>query len=387
MFLSLIGSWIQSMAQSWLVFNLTHSAFLMGLVGFLSYLPITLFSLAAGVFVDRVAKRNLLIGTQLTFMILAFILAIFVQNKVIQVWQIIVIAFLSGLVLSFDAPARQAMVVELVGKEHLLNAIALNSAVFNSARIIGPALAGILIALIGMAGCFYVNALSYLPVVLALILIKPKPAVVQTKNNTFSQDIKETFGLIRNNPFVLFLLGVVGLVSTFGVSYTILMPIFAQEILKSGAMGLAVLMSSSGIGALAGALNLARLKQTESKIRILNVSIIIFFVSIMLFSFSHSLKLSSLMLVLTGYGGVSSTSLANTLLQINIPDGHRGRIMAVFTMMFMGFMPFGSLIFGSLAYWFGAPAVVFFCALLSLILYILVAKKFKNVFSLKASLT
>ncbi len=378
MFLSLIGTWVQSMAQSWLVFKLTNSAFLLGVAGFLSYLPVSLFSLAAGALVDRTVKRNLILATQIIFMVLAFILAFLVQHNIVRVWHIIVIAFLNGLVFSIDAPARQAMVVELVGKNRLLNAIALNSAAFNSARTLGPALAGVLIAIVGMAGCFYINAFSFLPVIAALIFIKQKSFVSNAKFNTFFRDIKEGLNFIKGNRFLLFLLSLVGMVSIFGVSYVILMPIFAQEILRSGTAGLAILMSANGLGALAGALNLARLKQAESSLKILKVSVFIFFVSIMLFSLSRYLWLSAILLVMAGYGGASSMSMANTLLQVNVPDEFRGRLMGVFMMMFGGLMPFGNLISGSLAHFFGAPIVTFGGALLSLLIFLPLGKRFLN---------
>ncbi|OIO37013.1 MAG: hypothetical protein AUJ74_00255 [Candidatus Omnitrophica bacterium CG1_02_44_16] len=378
MFLSLIGTWVQSMAQSWLVFKLTHSAFLLGVVGFLSYLPVSLFSLAAGALVDRVPKRNLILATQCTFMALAFILAFLVQYNVVRVWHIIVIAFLNGLVFSFDAPARQAMIVELVGKNHLLNAIALNSAAFNSARTLGPALAGVLIAVVGMAGCFYINAFSFIPVIAALAFIRQKAFVSSVKNNSFFQDITEGLNFIRGNRFLMFLLSLVGMVSIFGVSYVILMPIFAQEILKSGPIGLAILMSANGLGALVGALNLARLKHVESNLKILKVSVIIFFVSVMLFSLSRDLLLSAILLAMAGYGGASSMSMANTLLQVSVPDEFRGRLMGVFMMMFGGLMPFGNLISGSLAYFFGAPIVTFSGALLTLCIFLPLGKRYLN---------
>jgi MFS family permease len=378
MFLSLIGTWVQSMAQSWLVFKLTNSAFLLGVVGFLSYLPVSLFSLAAGALVDRTVKRNLILTTQITFMALAFILAFLVQHNIVRVWHIIVIAFFNGLVFSFDAPARQAMVFELVGKNHLLNAIALNSAAFNSARTLGPALAGVLIAVVGMAGCFYVNAFSFLPVIAALVFIKHKSFITNAKNNTFFQDITEGLNFIKGNRFLLFLLSLVGMVSIFGVAYVILMPIFAQEILRSGPAGLAILMSANGLGALAGALNLARLKQAESNLKILKASVIIFFVSVMLFSLSRYLWLSALLLVMAGYGGASSMSMANTLLQISAPNEFRGRLMGVFMMMFSGLMPFGNLVSGSLAHFFGAPIVTFGGAGLTLLIFLLLGKRFLN---------
>jgi len=366
MFVSLVGSWVQTMAQSWLVFRLTHSAFLMGLTGFLSYLPVSFFALAAGVYVDRSVKRNLLLVTQSCFTILALVLALLVWTGSVRIWHVIMIATINGFILSFDSPARQAMVVELVGRQHLMNAIALNSAAFNSARIIGPAVAGLLIALIGTSGCFFVNAISYLPVLAALMLIKPRPAAVPKSQASVFSDIRESVFLVRHNRFLLFLLALVGLVSTFGVSYVVLMPIFAQEVLGSGAMGLALLMSSSGVGALIGVLNVARLKNELARFRLLRISVMGFFLSAMVFSVSRNMWLSCALLVLAGIGIAGSMALVNSMIQLSIPDHHRGRIMGLFMMMFMGFIPFGNLLFGSLAQAFGVQEVVFFAALASI---------------------
>lgn len=383
MFISLLGSWIQSMAQSWLVFRMTRSAFLMGLVNFLSTLPVAFMSLAAGVYVDRWVKRNLLLTTQAVFTIMALVLAILVGTGTVQIWHVIVIAAVNGFVMSFDAPGRQSMVVELVGKQHLANAIALNSASFNSARIIGPAVAGVLIAFIGTAGCFFVNALSYIPVLFVLTRLKPCPPHPRNGATTVVQDIRESLGMIKGNKILLFLLGVTGLVSAFGVSYLVLMPIFAQDILHSGARGLAYLMSASGVGALIGALNIARLKNEQARFRVLHFSVIIFFLSAIIFSVSRSLWLSCALLVLTGIGAAGSMSIVNTELQTSVPDNHRGRTMGLYMMIFVGIIPFGSIIFGSLAQLFGAPAVVFFGAILSVLIYLPVSR----IFFLKARLS
>jgi len=376
MFVSLIGTWVQSMAQSWLVFKLTHSAFLLGLVGFLAYLPISLFSLPAGVFIDRAVKRDFLIVTQAVFMLLAFLLAFLVHKELVAVWHILTIAVLSGIAMSIDAPTRQAMVVELAGKQHLFNAIVLNSAAFNSARLIGPALAGVLIATIGMAGCFYVNAFSYIPVLLALFLIKPVPAPVKVKNNSFFLDMRETVEFIRKERFLAAILSLAAMFSIFGAAYVILMPVFAQEILHSGARGLAVLMSANGAGALVGVLNLARLKHAASNLAVLKFCVIMFFVSIMFFAISVNFVFSVAMLFLVGFGGSSGMSIINTILQMNVPDAYRGRIMGVFVMMFTGLMPFGNLLAGTMAHFIGAPLVVFLGALSSLVLYFFIAGKY-----------
>lgn len=377
MFTSLIGTWIQSMAQSWLVFKMTQSSFLLGLVGFLNYIPISILVLAAGVFADRHVKRNLLIVTQLSFMILAFMLAILVYYNKICVWQILILAFLNGIIIALDAPARQAMVVDLVGKQHLLNAIALNSAAFNSARIIGPALAGILIALMGIAQCFFINALSFLPILIVLVLIKPQqPSFANSKNSSVLSEVKEVLRLIRANQLFFGLLMMVGIISLFGISYIVLMPVFAQDVFHLGARGLAILMTANGIGALAGALSLARLRDSASSFKVFKNAIGLFFISTMLFSFSNSIFISSCLLVLAGFGATRGMSLVNTMLQANVPDAFRGRIMGVFVMMLTGLMPFGNLIAGSAAYYLSAQLVVFCGALVSFILCAMVVKKY-----------
>ncbi|MFH1691040.1 MAG: MFS transporter [Candidatus Omnitrophota bacterium] len=377
MFTSLIGTWIQSMAQSWLVFEMTQSSFLLGLVGFLNYIPISILVLAAGVFADRHAKRNLLIVTQLSFMVLAFTLAALVYYHKICVWQILILAFLNGVIIALDAPARQAMVVDLVGKQHLLNAIALNSAAFNSARIIGPALAGLLIALTGIAECFFINALSFLPILVVLVLIKPRqPSFVNSKDTSVLSEVKEALRLIGANQPFCGLLIMVGIVSLFGISYIVLMPVFAQDVFHLGARGLAILMTANGLGALAGALSLARLKGCISRFKVFKNAIFLFFISTMLFSFSRSIFISSALLIIAGFGATRGMSMVNTMLQASVPDAFRGRIMGVFVMMLTGLMPFGNLIAGSVAHYLSAQTVVLGGALVSLVLCMIVIKKY-----------
>jgi MFS family permease len=357
MLVSLIGTWIQNVAQSWLVFQLTHSAFLLGLVGFLSTIPLLLFSLFGGVLADRMNKKKILIVTQSAFMVLAFLLAALTQLKSITPTQIMFIAFLNGVVMAFDAPARQAVVVELVGKAHLPNAIALNSAAFNSSRIIGPALAGILIAAIGMSGCFYINGISFLAVIIALFVIRVNNAE-KHHEKPIGSDLKEGLVFVRNHRLILALIGMVGMVSLFGLSYVILMPIFANDVLKVGVKGLGLLMSCAGIGALIGALTLARLGDFRYKGRFLVFSSLIYSVSLILFSLSKIYLLSLVVLVLLGGTSVCAVSLINTILQVRVPDNFRGRVMSIFMITFAGFMPFGNLIAGSLSQAIGVSFTV-----------------------------
>lgn len=376
MFFSLVGTWVQSIAQSWLVFDLTHSAFLLGVVGFLGSVPIALFSVPAGVYIDRMVKRNLLIGTQALLMVLAFLLAILVHRGSVRVWQIMILAFMNGLVFSVDAPVRQAMVVELVGKQHLFNAITLNSAAFNSARLIGPAIAGVLIGIVGMSGCFYINAASFIPLLLVLFLIRPRPVLVNGKFKSIKHDIVDALALLRQNAFLMVLLGLVAVFSMFGAAYIVLMPIFARDILHTGPGGFAFLMSFNGAGALIGVLNLARLKASVPKDKILQFSIVLFFVALMIFALSRSLLFSCCMLSLVGFGASSGVSIINTLLQLNIPDAYRGRIMGIYIMMFTGLMPFGNLWAGVLTHFWSASRVVFFGALTGLLFCIPISVKY-----------
>jgi MFS family permease len=348
MLVSLIGTWVQSVAQSWLVFQLTNSAFLLGFVGFLNSIPIFALSLFGGVLADRVNKRNILIATQIAFMVLAFLLAILTHLGKITPLQLMVIAFLNGVIMAFDAPSRQAMVVEMVGKAHLPNAIALNSVAFNSSRIIGPALAGIFVASIGMSGCFYINGISFLAVIVALLLIninaKKTPA-----SKSILKDLKEGILFVKHNRTIFTLIAMVGVVSLFGVSYIILMPVFADNVLHVGVKGLGGLMSCSGLGALIGALVLARLGDFKYKGRFLIISSLLFSVSLAVFALTKTYIASLLILIVTGAAGVSAIALVNTLLQSKVPDAFRGRVMSVFMLTFAGMTPFGNLIAGSLS--------------------------------------
>ncbi|MBI4972885.1 MAG: MFS transporter [Candidatus Omnitrophica bacterium] len=333
MFVSLIGTWIQTIAQSWLVFQLTHSAFLLGVVGFLGFIPVFIFSLFGGVVADRFNRRNTLLFTQSAFMLLAFLLAISTHLRLITPPQIMLFAVLNGIVMAFDAPARQSVVVDLVGKAQLLNAIALNSIAFNSSRIIGPALAGILIASIGMSGCFYV---------------------------------------IKNNLTILILIVMVGVTSLFGISYVILMPVFASDILKAGAKGLGILMSAAGIGALIAGLVLARIGDFKHKGRLLINSAIIFSVSLVFLALSKTYLFSIITLIILGWSSVTAISLINTLLQTLAPDEVRGRLMSAFMFTFAGIMPFGNLIAGSLAQKLGVSVAIMTSGIACTIFFLLV---------------
>jgi len=370
--ISLIGTWTQSVAQGWMVLRLSNSPFLLGVVSAFAGLPVLFFSLPAGVLADRVKKRKFLIFTQIGAMVLAFILSFLAFSGLVKVWHVMLLALGLGLVNAFDAPTRQAFVKEMVGKEDLLNAIALNSFMFNSARILGPALAGILISLVGEAGCFFINGLSFIAVIAGLSLMRMKDVVFQSKNSSFLASFKEGISYIMKNKRALSLILMVSTMSIFGFSYAVLMPVFARNILKSGAAGLGFLMSAVGIGAISAGLGLAS-RKTEEKLKYMQAGIVVFFFSLFLFSFSKSFFFSLIFLVGTGWGMISLVATCNTLLQEIIPDELRGRVMSFYTMMFMGTMPIGSFLAGALGQILGVIWAVriggLFCVGISLFLF------------------
>lgn len=368
---SFTGTWIQSVAQNWLVFRLTNSAFLMGVVGFLGAIPLLLFSLPGGVLADRMNKRIILIFTQTAFMLLAFVLAVLTQANLATASQIMFIAALNGIVMAFDAPSRQAVTVELVGKENLMNAIALNSVAFNSTRIIGPALAGILVASIGMSGCFYLNGVSFLAVILALFLIRLNSSTTDNKPKFAAKDMKEGLSFVKNNRLILVLILMVGVVSLFGLSYIILMPIFANDILGVGVKGMGLLMSSSGVGALISGLMLARFGDLKYKGRLLILSSVVFSFAVISFGLSKNFLFSLFALAFVGGASVMSLALINTILQSKVPDNFRGRVMGVFMLTFAGVLPFGNLIAGSLAHTLGVSVTVVSSGLVCAIFFII----------------
>jgi MFS family permease len=355
---SLIGTWIQQVALSWLVLNLTDSAFLLGTVSAIGSAPILILSLPGGVAADRVSKKKLLITTQAIMMLLAFILAYLTHFKYLKIWHIILLSALSGSVFAFDAPARQAYTVELVGRKDLMNAIALNSTIFNTARILGPALAGVLYAMVGPAGCFLINGVSFLAVIYGLNLIRGEYQPRKGLKKTAWEEMKVGLGYVRHHPVIMSLVGMVAVFSIFGMPYAVLMPIFARDILHLQARGFGLLMTAVGIGAIIGAISLATFSQMKRRGVYVLVSGLVFTVAVTVFSLSDNLTLSIACLPFIGFTMVSQVATINTIIQGIAPDDIRGRVMSVFTFVFMGMMPVGSFIAGSIAGKFGAPAAL-----------------------------
>jgi len=356
--ISLIGTWMQSVAQAWLVYRLTGSSLLLGSVGFASQFPVFLVAPLGGIVADRHNRQRVVIATQTASMILALVLATLTLSRTVQVWHIFVLAALLGVVNAFDIPGRQAFLVDMVGKEDLMNAIALNSSMFNGARIIGPAIAGVLVAKIGEGWCFFANGVSYIAVIIGLLLMRvPRPSRRVAAASPLAHII-EGFRFVRQTTPIRAILLLLGLVSLVAMPYTVLMPIFADRILHSGARGLGILMGATGVGALLGALTLASRSGVHGLGRWVAFSCAGFGVSLILFSFSRNLWLSAALLLPVGFGMMLQMSSSNTLIQAMVPDHLRGRVMAVYSMMFMGMAPFGALLGGALADRLGAPITV-----------------------------
>ncbi len=357
--ISLIGTWMQSVAQAWLVYRLTGSAVLLGAIGFAGQIPVLLFASIGGAFADRHNRHRIVIGTQIASLLLALGLAALTLSGHIQVWEIAAFAASLGIVNAFDIPARQTFVVDMVGKGDMANAIALNSSMVNGARIVGPAVAGVLVAAIGEGWCFLANSISYIAVITGLLMMDV-PAVSARKAavSAFEQ-IKEGFRFVAGHVPIRALLLLLGFVSLFAMPYAVLMPIFADQILHGGASGLGILMGASGLGALMGALMLAARTGIRGLGRWVMAATAGFGLSLALFSMSQWFWLSAALLIPVGFSMMVQMAASNTLIQTLSPDYIRGRVMSAYTMMFMGMAPFGSLLAGSLAHRLGAPRVVF----------------------------
>jgi MFS family permease len=357
-FISLIGTWMQNVAQAWLVYQLSKSSFLLGLTGFVGQFPVFLLAPVGGYAADRWSRRRIIVGTQCASMLLAFALAAIAFSGIVQVWHVVLLAGLLGVVNAFDIPARQAFVVQMVGRDDLANAIALNSSLFNSARIIGPAIAGLLVAAIGEAWCFSANGISYIAVVAGLLLMRLEPHAQTPRSGSAGAHMVEGFRWVGRTRPVRALLLQLGVVSLVGMPYMVLMPIFADRILHHGAAGMGMLMGASGVGAVAGAIRLAMRQGTRGLGRSVAYATLGFGATLILFSLSRSFWLSVALLLPVGFAFITQMAATNTLIQSMVPDSLRGRVMAAYSMMFMGMAPLGALLAGISATHLGAPLTV-----------------------------
>lgn len=370
--LSLIGSWMTQVATIWLVYKLSTSPWLLGIVGFSSQIPSVVFLPIAGVFVERWNRHRVIIATQVLAMIQSLALAVLTLMGTIDIWHLILLSLFQGTINAFDAPARQAFVPEIVEKrDDLANAIALNSAMFNGARLIGPAIAGIVLATVGAGYCFLIDGLSYIAVICALLAMKLKPHVValNIKGNSL-QRLKEGFVYTFSFPPIRAIILLLSIVSFMGMQYTVLVPIFATKVLNGGADALGFLMAASGVGALVGAVYLSMRKSVVGLGKIIAYSPAIMGIGLVAFGLSRVLWFSLIMMFLVGLGFILQFASSNTLLQTIVEDDKRARVLSIYTLAFFGVIPFGNLFAGGLGNYIGAPNTVIisgiFCILGSL---------------------
>jgi len=361
---SLIGTWMTRIATSWLVYRLTKSALLLGLVGFSGQIPTFLLAPFAGVWVDRWNRHRVLVVTQVLAMIQSFALAILTLLGRITVWDIIWLGAFQGLINAFDMPARQAFVVEMVeDRRDLGNAIALNSSMVNMARLLGPSIAGIVIAAMGEGYCFLIDGFSYIAVIISLLAMRLQRQVVKRASSRMVDELKDGWRYVSQSPAIRAILLLLALVSLVGMPYTVLMPIFAGTILHGGPHTLGFLMGASGIGALTGAFILAARKSVLGLGRVVTFSAAAFGFGLAAFSQSRILGLSYVLMFVVGYGMMQQMAASNTILQTIVHEDKRGRVMSYYTMSFMGMAPFGSLLAGSIADRIGAPRTLLLCGI------------------------
>jgi MFS family permease len=352
---SLIGTWMQTTALLWLVYRLTNSVALLGIFGFASQIPVLFFSSLGGYVGDRYNRHRGVIWTQTAAMILAFLLAALTLSGVIRVWEIVLIAFLAGIVNAFDIPIRQAFLVQMVGRPDLPNAIALNSSIFNGARVVGPAIAGFAIGWLGEGWCFFLNGVSFLAVIVALLMMRIERVEKPYTEGSPLQKFVEGFRFAMGDRPIRSALLLMSLMSMFGLQYGVFMPVFARDVLHGGPTMLGLLMTSAGVGAVIGALHFASRIDEKGLLEWIAATSAICAVGLILFSQSRVLWLSEVTLVAVGFAATSQLASTNTTVQSRVPDELRSRVMAVYATMFMGVQPVGALIAGGVAKRIGAP--------------------------------
>lgn len=372
--ISLSGTWMQSVAQGWLVYSLTKSPFYLGLVAASGSLPILLFTFAGGIAADRFRKRNVLLLTQASSILPALLLGILTDINVIAVWQVALLAAVLGTINAFDVPARQSFIIEMVGKSNLTNAIALNSAAFHGARMIGPVIAGITIASIGLPACFYLNALSFVAVIIALSKIKVSGDIREISNGIV-KDFIEGIQYIKSDSEIYRIMLLIAVISLIGMPFITLLPIFAVEVLGRGPEGFGFLVGATGVGALTAALFLAFKGDIKEKNRFLSLSALCFSILLFIFSISRNFYLSIAFLVFIGWSLVSFFAIANSFLQLSVPDNLRGRAMSVYTFVFLGTAPIGNSIMGIAADSIGTTKTVSIAAIICFFISIIFSVK------------
>ena len=372
--ISLIGTWMDKTAEGWLIYRLTGSKVLLGVIAAAGTAPMLVFSFWGGSIADRLPKRSILVITQSCSMCLAFMEAFLVWSHLVQPWQIVILATFGGIVLAFDMPARQSFVIEMTSREDLMNAISLNSTIVNGARLIGPSLAGIIMARLGMAQCFFLDGLSFVAVIAGLLMMNPPARAQVTHTGSALRHALGGLSYVRQNRRVFTLLSLFSVVGVFGWSYSVLMPAYARDVLHLDAAGYGMLMSATGLGALIGALVTAGMGQAMPRRPAVLGGVWLFASMLFLFSITRVYALDLLFLAIGGFGMMVFFSTSNTLVQTSVPDEMRGRVMGVWALIFGGMVPVGSLEAGTLAHWVGVPATIgsgaVVCALAALVTWL-----------------
>ncbi len=371
MCISLIGTWMQNIAQPWLAYRLTDSPFWLGVISALQFAPMLVLSLFAGVLVDKIPKKRILVISQTSFLIITMTLAILTWTGFIRYWHLLITALLMGIVNAFDMPARQAFVIELVGKEDLMNGIALNSAAFNGARIIGPAIAGLVMGAFGPALCFFINSVTFAAVLFSLFFIKPyvieKPPV---KEEGIFKQIGDGLKYIYKSEILFSTVLIMIVVGTFANNFTVLVPVFAVEVLNQQETGYGVLMSFMGIGCLISALLVAAFSQTGPKKFIMRGVPLLVAASLIITGFSRSFFITGVILLITGFFFSGIIAIANSTMQLNSSGEYIGRVMSVYSIVFIGSTPLGNIYSGAISDRFGAPMGFIACGAIIIILMI-----------------
>jgi MFS family permease len=369
--ISLVGTWMQQVAQGWLVLQITKDPLWLGLVSVAQFGPVIIFGLFGGLIADQWPKRRILLATQTSAMLLAFALFLLTASGVVQVWHVMILAALLGITNSIDMPTRQAFAVEMVGREDVTNAVGLNSAMFNASRILGPAVAGLLIGAFSISIAFLLNGISFLAVIGAYLLmrteeLRPAPVVVRpTSVRGVFASLGEGWRFVRTTPLVLLAVTVVGLVATFGMNFQVLMPPYADDVMHAGASGYGFLMAASGLGSTVAALSIAFSRKVSPLTIILGA--IALGLGTLVVAATTSFAVAMLAMVVVGAGGIGMAVTANTTIQLSVPDHLRGRVMSLYTTVFAGSVPAGGLLMGWIASTWSVPAALFVGAILSLL--------------------
>jgi MFS family permease len=374
--ISLIGTWMQSIGQAWLILKITNSPFLLGLIGAAQYMPILVLSVFAGSIVDRFPKRYLIIMTQTVMALLALILWVLTAKGIVTYWHIFILAAFLGLATSLDVPARQAFMINLVGRDSLMNAIALNSTTFNVARLIGPAIAGLLIAKVGIATTFLLNGISFIPVIIGLFMIDIDGLPGRSGKKNVLEDVKEGLVYIKNNSAVFNVLMLMLIVSLFAINFNVVVPVYSKYVFHNNPEIFGFLMSSLGVGSIVGAILVAMGSSRSPNPVFLVMGGVILSVFQMVIAFVTGLYPAMIVLFLIGFGAIIFTALSNTTIQLNTPDELKGRAMSVYSLVFMGVTPVGNLFIGGIADGIGVKTSIFIGGLLGLVPSLYYLRKF-----------